>query len=313
MKKYSNHNSIYPRVLLTIIIFLTINFSGYSQKKRQIDNSFFTISDSLFGKIYNYSFNDAEKIFNKINNTYESSFALSNLRVSYFWYLLVSGDKSADYYQKCQNELEIARERYVKKRAEISDPFLLGNTIYLYAILARLEILEKNYMKALKYLDKCSKYIKKSFAESDERFKFSTGLYHYYIAFSLRKYPYLLPIIALYPRGNKKLGINLLKQGSDSDQLLVRTESNYFLMKIYFESEKDLQLSKIWLNNLLSEFPDNMMFNYYHFKILLKEDKKSEAGLFLKTMRQKANSNSQLNLSQKNHFLLIARKELNNY
>ncbi len=204
-----------------------------------------------------------------------------------------------------------AKDKYVKKQPEITDPFILGNTIFLYAALARLEIFEKNYMKALQYLDKCSKYIKRSFAEDDERFVFSTGLYHYYIAFSLRKYPFLFPIIALYPKGDKNLGLKLLKQGCNSSQLLVRTESRYFLMKIYFESEKDIKYSKVWLDQLLKEFPDNLLFNYYYFKILIKENKISQANTFLNRMRDKAYNNSQLNLSQKNHFISIAREELN--
>ncbi|MFC2097930.1 hypothetical protein ACFLSI_06320, partial [Bacteroidota bacterium] len=214
------------------------------------------------------------------------------------------------YYQMCFSELKQAREKYIKNESIINDKLLLGNTIYLNAAMARLEIFEKNYMNALIYLDKCSRFIKKSFHETDERFVFSTGLYQYYIAFALKKYPFLYPVLILYPKGNKEEGLRLLNQGVYSQQMLVRTESRYFLMKIYLESESNIRQSKYWASKLISEFPENMLFNYYYFLILIEEDKIDEARNYLNKLEKKANNNQQLNKSQREHFIKIAREKI---
>jgi len=95
--------------------------------------------------------------------------------------------------------------------------------------------------------------------------------------------------------------------------LLVKTESRYFLMKIYFESEKKINQSKYWNNKLISEFPENMLFNYYKFKILIEEGNNTEAEVQFRHLLQIANNNSQLTESQKNHFINIASEDIKSY
>jgi len=136
------------KYIIIFIFILILPVSVFTQQKKQIDEKFFTLSDSLFKHIYSYSFKDAEKFYIRICDNYQYSLALSNLKSSYYWYLLTSGDTSNDYYQKCIEELKRGKENFINEKNKISDKFLLGNTIYLYALLARLEIFQKKYLES---------------------------------------------------------------------------------------------------------------------------------------------------------------------
>ncbi len=142
MKSNTYYHKIKYIVFLILLFLLPV--SVFTQNKKTIDEKFFTLSDSLFNHIYAYSFKDAEKFYIRICDNYQYSLALSNLKSSYYWYLLTSGNTSVDYYQKCLDELKRGKENFFIKKNKISDKFLLGNTIYLYALLARLEIFQKN-------------------------------------------------------------------------------------------------------------------------------------------------------------------------
>ena len=48
-------------------------------------------------------------------------------------------------------------------------------------------------------------------------------------------------------------------------------------MKIYLESEGKPKQSAYWASKLITEFPENMLFNYYYFLILIEDDKINEA------------------------------------
>jgi predicted Zn-dependent protease len=64
---------------------------------------------------------------------------------------------------------------------------------------------------------------------------------------------------------------------------------------------------------LLRWYPDNLLYAYYRFHILLKLDRKPEALTVLTAIRMKGRQNSSLNEAQKKHFLDLAQKDLEQY
>ena len=114
---------------------------------------------------------------------------------------------------------------------------------------------------ALKYL----KEIKKNDIMIPE-IDFGNGLFNYYSVWIPERYPLLKPIVKLFPEGNKLVGIEQLENAS-RNSFYTRTESQFFLMKIYLSEKKlfkALQLSK-YLHEL---YPLNSIFHRYNTQLL---------------------------------------------
>ncbi len=117
-------------------------------------------------------------------------------------------------------------------------------------------------------------------------------------------YPLLRPFLYLFNDGSKTKGLAHLKLLSYSDDKILNTESNYFLMKIYYEIESDKQSALAYSNHLKKNFKSNYVFHFYNHKIKSKKtDKKQE----YKTYKKQILRSKQLIKIQKEYFLYLLR------
>jgi len=116
--------------------------------------------------------------------------------------------------------------------------------------------------KALDYLD-----ISKGNEDYSPELLFGDALYNYYSVWIRENYPLLRPILMLFPKGDKELGIQQLKEVA-SNAFYTRTEAQFFLMRILSTEENDnmgaLQISEY----LAATYPDNPYFQRYYARLL---------------------------------------------
>ena len=103
---------------------------------------------------------------------------------------------------------------------------------------------------------------------------FGNGLFNYYSIWVAEEYPLLKPIIRLFPKGDKKLGISQLDNAA-KNSFYTRTEAQFFLMKI-LSQENNISKS-FQLSNYLSDlFPNNSIFHGVNNSLLYRSGRFNE-------------------------------------
>ena len=264
------------KILLSAILILSpLNFKGSSFDTISIlKNIDIQIeSTSSINKMYNFKFDDAEKEFFWLMQEYKDhplpSFLLG---LSMWWKIDANSGKinaiSKDLDNKFLIQMDVTIDRAKKiyeRGSKIDGAFFLAAS---YAFKGRLLAERKRWTQsalsgrnALKYL----KEIKKNDMMISE-IDFGNGLFNYYSVWIPERYPLLQPIVKLFPEGNKLVGIEQLENAS-RNSFYTRTESQFFLMKIYLAEKKlskALQLSK-YLHEL---YPLNSIFDRYNTQLL---------------------------------------------
>lgn len=96
---------------------------------------------------------------------------------------------------------------------------------------------------------------------------FGDALYNYFSVWVPQNYPALKPMMWFFPKGDKALGLQQLKEVS-YNAFYTRTEAMVWLMRILNSYENDqiqaFQISKY----LIEEYPDNPFFHRYYARML---------------------------------------------
>jgi tetratricopeptide (TPR) repeat protein len=123
-------------------------------------------------------------------------------------------------------------------------------------------------MRSVNNTRKAFGYFKKLNENNDlsPEFLFGSALFNYYAAWFREEYPALRPVLALFPKGDKALGIKQLKSVS-YNSFWTRTEAQYFLMRIYYNEEDDDKSALSFSEYLAKTFPDNPYFQRIYSRI----------------------------------------------
>lgn len=170
------------------------------------------------------------------------------------------------------------------------------------AVLLKFDLNEGNYLSAfINFLktDEYLEYILKNSLKND-KFKFTSGLYYYYAWLSRKDYPALYPILMFYPSGNREKGLRYLSETAFSKNIFVRTESRYFLARIYRRDEKNFQEANKYFSMLLNDFPGNLSWRYEYAETLKYFGKSNEMLIQKSIFYDYLQNNKELNISQKN-------------
>jgi hypothetical protein len=116
--------------------------------------------------------------------------------------------------------------------------------------------------RALKYLEECKE---KEYLSPE--LLFGDALYNYFSVWVRENYPSLKPLLWLFPKGDKELGLKQLREVS-FNAFYTRTEAMVWLMRIYNsyenKNEQAMQLSEY----LFKTYPDNPYFHRYYARML---------------------------------------------
>lgn len=97
-------------------------------------------------------------------------------------------------------------------------------------------------------------------APENDDFIFGKGLYDYFAAVVPDRYPYVKPVMAFFPNGDRELGLAELERTAE-DGHFIQTEAAYFLLQIYYVFERDYRKSLEYVTWLRERHPNNAYFH----------------------------------------------------
>ncbi len=284
-------------LVLVVLFFFFPKISSFSQNLFHNENI-----SPFFDALYSYSFQKADSIRNVAFVKSSNSYTNSILSIYYDWWMLISGYRKQNHFKSCQHNLDVSLQLLKNKKTQNDfDIFLIVN---IYAFKARMELLNDNYFSALPYLSQVVDYLDYIIENeaSSEYYQLMSGLYKYSIAYALEKYPIIYPSLLFMPKGDKKAGIELLESCCKSDNLMISTEAKYFLTKIYLETEKNTPKAKINCEQLLKQFPNNLLYHSLYLRIALSMNDLEFIEAEKLEMKNRATNNFELTSEQKQHF-----------
>jgi tetratricopeptide (TPR) repeat protein len=102
------------------------------------------------------------------------------------------------------------------------------------------------------------------------------ALFNYFSVWIPENYPLLKPVLALFPKGNKKLGLSQLEKVA-SNAFYTRVEAQYFLFRLYGSEEKRPQDALRIVEYLHEKFPNNPYFHRSYARYLYTTGKWTQA------------------------------------
>lgn len=283
----------------------------------------FAIAHKAADAIYAFRFASADSALQTLKAHHSKSHITWLSNTSYCWWLIISGEDSdtvkKNYYNSVNTALALLEaamsEKGRKRESEQFSYDTLYSFIAIYAYKSRISMMNYHHFSALNQLHHCIGYYKDSFGK-ENRYQWlylTSGIYNYYIESVKKRFPFLIPYLFLFPKGDQKKGIEQLSIAAASKDGILSTEATYFLAKLHLELEKNYVLTRKYLDELLAQYPSNLLFRYYHFNSLIREDNLEGAIQSLKILKRKAMNNNELSEKQKSHFLTIAHGDLKEY
>lgn len=198
--------------------------------------------------------------------------------LNYWWRILPYGMQETEWDDTFLAYMDTAQylsERLYKEVSETEGAFFLAA---VYSFKGRLYSERGDYIKAswagknsLRYLDEC-----KGKEDFSPEILFGDGLFNYYAEWIRENYPSLKPLMMFFPHGDKKLGIEQLEETS-RNAFYARTEAQYFLMRILFMEEGDIQGSMQIAEYLHDLYPNNSYFHRFYTRLLYQMGRYDEA------------------------------------
>jgi tetratricopeptide (TPR) repeat protein len=287
-----------------------ILFVGAYNNKVSAQSHFSKEITSSFEKIYNYQFQSVDSTINiELKKNVEFS-EWSLLKVNVVWWQIISGYHTNKYWNKLFiSQIENTLNSIGKSNLEIDK-----NRYYfiiLYAFRTRYDVFNDKYFSAITHLNSCINHIKKTFDKEDqyEPYYLTSGLYYYFMEKSWEDYPLLRPYLKIYPKGNKIKGLSFLFKIANSKDVFLKSEANYFLMRIFYDVEKQYDKAEFHAEYLLKLYPENIIYRYYLINILEDSGKDAEMKKEVINYKKYLEKNTELSVAQKKHYLEILSKK----
>ena len=281
-------------ILLVLIRMSTANASGLH-----------TISEKAMTALYDFRFHHADSLIQNIEKAFPDHYLPHLTRANYYWWKIISENPGSDhqklYLTSLANAERIVKQLVKNKQYDYADVF---HFINLYALKARLDLINGEYTKALRHMKNCVDYIGLSLGREElhENFYLTSGLYNYMTEYGSRRYPFLRLYALMYPKGNMKLGINQLEIAARSLDPVLQTEARYFLMKIFLELEQDHQKALEYAGWLTEKYPANLIYLYHYYELLSLNNLDKKANAIRKSFFEQIQNNNQLSSGQRQYF-----------
>lgn len=255
--------------------------SGQSQTKEKKDTTIILINNmamqlevsEALNDLYNFKFEKADRQFQWFKQKYRWHPLPYFLMGLSEWWKIMPDTKVKTYDEKFLAYMDtsiLTAENLYKKYPEyrIEASFFLAAA---YGFKGRLYSDEerKNWTKAasagkaaLNYLE-----ISKEQHHLSPELLFGDALYNYFSVWVPENYPALKPVLWFFPKGDKKLGLEQLKEVS-YNAFYTRTEAMVWLMRISNSYENNQNEAFRLADYLYKTFPDNPYFHRYYARML---------------------------------------------
>ncbi|MCM0042902.1 MAG: tol-pal system protein YbgF [Algoriphagus sp.] len=229
--------------------------------------------------MYNFDFATAERDFAVIMYQYpEHPLPDFLMAVGYWWRIEINVDnKRYDtiFIQYLDRANAKAKKMLDQNPRNKEAAFFLAAG---YGFQGRLYSERKSWTKATFAGKNALTYMEMSRGEEEFNPELLLGdaLFNYFSVWIPENYPLLKPILALFPKGNKKLGLAQLEKVA-SNAFYTRVEAQYFLFRLYGSEEKRPQDALRIVEYLHEKFPNNPYFHRSYARYLYTTGKWTQA------------------------------------
>jgi len=261
------------KIVYTFIFFNVILFSSaFTQTKEEL------LKDGI-NYVYNLKFDSAEINFNKVILSEPKS------PEGYFFYSLVQwwkiylnkNDESKDefFFQRIEKTLEVTDNLLEKNKQDMNALFYKGGSLGYRGLLWSMR---EKWLKAANDGRDAINYFNKIYEKNPENKDalFGLGIYNYFAEYVPDSYPYLKPLMLIFPKGDKIKGLEQIKESSQYGKYS-KTEAKFILAYIYLFYEKNYAQAEFYSKQLNSEFPQNPVFEKYLYSSYVGLGKINEA------------------------------------
>ena len=269
----------YRRKILFALLLGWVSISATAQARK--DTTIILISDitvqleatDALNDLYNFKFEKAEKQFRWFKQKYAwHPLPYFLLGLSEWWKIMPStNDRSHDerFLAYMDSTIRVAEHLHDKNpEYRIEAAFFLaaayGFKGELYSDEDRKEWRKAAVAgkRALNYLEECKE---KNYLSPE--LLFGDALYNYFSVWVRENYPALKPILWFFPKGDKALGLQQLKEVS-FNAFYTRTEAMVWLMRIWNSYENKNEQAHQLAEYLHQTYPDNPYFHRYYARML---------------------------------------------
>ncbi len=283
-----------------VLLIASVSASGVTPD-RSVENN---LLRAFFRNLYDFSLQKADSIVTEMENKNADRSTLLIARADLAWWRLLSGDDPETNLKICGDCIDesIKTNQHIAQPPDINALF---NIIYSYSLKVRLENYKGNSLSAFINFYKSSAYIEKCRGKNiaDEKFTLVLGMYYYFISYIQHKYFLLDTFLFSFPEGDREKGLSYLISCSGSADDIIRTEADYFLMKIYAEAEKDYSKALDYAKVISNLHPGNPVYSLEELKLLIKTKQYDEAAILSEKIKEGVIHEVRLNNDQKEHFV----------
>ncbi len=269
-------------ILVSLILFSGLNFAQ--------SNKFDSIVVKGIRHIYSIEFDQAEKTFQQLIKKYPDHPAGKFFIAMVEWWKILLDTSNEHHDELFRDKLEQVIEQcdniLDKDPENVEALFFKGGSI---GFRGRLSSLRESWLSAADDGREALPLVELAGeldpANIDVQLGF--GIYNYYAAVIPEKYPIVKPLMFFLPAGDKKLGMDQLKNVALNGKY-TNFESRYFLMSLFYRFEKDYDKAEEYALMLTDDFPNNPVFEGWRGRIAVKAGELNLADSVFKNILSKA-------------------------
>jgi hypothetical protein len=229
--------------------------------------------------MYNFDFATAERDFAVIMYQYPDHPLPDFLMAIGYWWRIEINLENKRYDNIFIQYLDRANTKALKMLKQ--NPRNKEAAFFLaagYGFQGRLYSERKNWTKATFAGKNALNYMEMSRGEEEFNPELLLGdaLFNYFSVWIPEHYPLLKPVLALFPKGNKKLGLTQLEKVA-SNAFYTRVEAQYFLFRLYGSEENRPEDALRIVEYLHEKFPNNPYFHRSYARYLYTTGKWTQA------------------------------------
>ncbi len=274
------------KLFLILLINLQNNPFNFTQRQDSILQTGIT-------DIYNVKFIAAEKTFEEFIKKYPQNPAGRFFYAMIDWWKIMLDLNETKYDDDFVSKLNIAInfcDSLLEKQPEnVAALFFKGGAL---GFRGRLYSLRHKFFKAALDAKEAIPLIAKThkIAPDNKDVELGFGIYNYYAAAIPEKFPFIKPMMIFFPGGNKKKGLEQLKDVAVNGHF-ARYESMFFVMLVYYQFENQYDSSFVYAKKLHELFPDNPVFHKFIGRSVVHKANWIEAGKIFKNIYKKCRLN----------------------
>ncbi|MBI5464736.1 MAG: tetratricopeptide repeat protein [Ignavibacteriales bacterium] len=229
--------------------------------------------------IYNMEFPQAEHVFAEVIQLRPEHPVGYFFRAMIQWWRILANydDESNDqtFYDQLEEVVTMCEKRLDKDPNDLTALFFKGGAI---GFRGRLRANRGKWVGAANDGMVALPLVRKAHALDPNNYDvlLGIGIYNYYADVIPDKYPYVKPVMFFFPSGDRKKGMEQLRQVSLNAKY-AKTEATYFLMQNYFMYEKDYAKALELARQLFGKYPKNPLFHRYLGRALVSSGYVGEA------------------------------------